>query len=79
MPIGEIVSWGDRGFGFLADEKTLARVFVHVSAIGGREPEIGDRFSYDLVAGRDGRPIAGNVRPMTAESEEADRVFGTPC
>jgi cold shock CspA family protein len=79
MTTGEISKWFvDRGFGFLSDEErpdNFRGTFVHISAIG-HAPEIGDRFAYDIVPGLDGRPVAGNVRPITAAQEECSRVFG---
>lgn len=77
MPTGRITKWFERGFGFLDDDQYPDErgTFVHISAVGHR-PEIGDRFTYDLVPGLDSRPVAGNVRPITAEHEECSRVFG---
>lgn len=77
MPTGRITKWFERGFGFLDDDdRPHGRgTFVHISAL--REaPEIGDRFEYDVSAGLDGRTVAANVRPLTAEMNEARRVFG---
>lgn len=78
MPAGKITKWiDDRGFGFISDDSDpKARgVFVHISAL--REaPNVGDAFSYDVTIGLDGRPAAVNVRPLTAEVEEINRVFG---
>lgn len=78
MPTGKITKWiDDRGFGFLDDDdKPNGRgTFVHISALH-EAPEIGDRFEYDVSTGLDGRTIAANVRPLTAEMNEARRVFG---
>lgn len=76
---GRIEKWvADRGFGFIGDDQDRhgPAVFVHISALGGVAPQVGDAFEYDVVEGRDGRGKAANLRPLTAAREEADRVFG---
>jgi cold shock CspA family protein len=79
MPTGKIDKWFDnRGFGFLSDDDrpdASHGTFVHISALRAA-PAVGDRFSYDINVGLDGRTVAANVRPITAETEEAARVFG---
>lgn len=79
MPIGKIDKWfATRGFGFLSDDDHPGApqgTFVHISALRAA-PAVGDRFSYDINVGLDGRTVAANVRPVTSEMEEARRVFG---
>ncbi len=70
MPIG-IVKWynPDKGFGFIAPEGGGKDIFLHVSAVeraGHGDPYEGDRISYDVEQGRDGRESATNLRAPDA-------------
>lgn len=59
---GRLVKWDDeRGFGFIETED--AQVFVHIKAIRkiATRPRAGDRVSYAIGVGRDGRPAARDV------------------
>ncbi len=61
---GTLHSWNDeRGFGFIAPAHSDTEVFVHVSAFprDGTRPTIGERLSYELDRGRDGKPQAVRV------------------
>lgn len=65
---GVLTEWNDaRGFGFITASAAVpgarGRVFVHVSAFGdGSRPRAGDRVSYELGRGPDGRPRASRAR-----------------
>ena len=62
---GTLTKWNDdRGFGFVTTAGSAA-VFVHASAFGpgAERPRVGDAVTYELGAGRDGRPRAVDVRP----------------
>ena len=66
MPTGT-VKWYNptKGFGFVAPEGGGKDVFRHVSAVeraGRGDPQDGDRLSYDVEQGRDGRESAVNLR-----------------
>ena len=55
-----------KGFGFIQPEGGGKDVFVHVSAVeraGYGDPQDGDRLSFDIEKGRDGRESAINLRP----------------
>jgi len=66
MPVGT-VKWfnGQKGYGFIQPEDGTKDVFVHVSAVeragmdGLRE---GQKVSYDLEQGRQGKTSAVNLR-----------------
>jgi CspA family cold shock protein len=65
MPSGT-VKWFNtaKGFGFIAPDEGGADVFVHISAveqsgITGLADE--EKVTYDLIDGRDGRLMAGNI------------------
>jgi cold shock CspA family protein len=83
---GRIASWNEaRGFGFITPEQDGAEqtatgptgvgLFVHISAIqsDGRLPEPGERVTYLIGSGQDGKPRAVQVffpdRPLTLVDE----------
>lgn len=53
----------ERGFGFIAPTQGGAELFVHISALprDGARPVVGERVSFELGRGRDGRPQAVKV------------------
>lgn len=58
---GELVEWNDdRGFGFIRVDGSGDRVFLHIRSITriANRPRIGDRLTFRLGKGRDGRPAA---------------------
>lgn len=61
---GRIKSWhADKGYGFIDIHADLKDVFFHVSALRTRavQPKAGDRVSFELAKGKDGRMQALNV------------------
>ena len=53
-----------KGFGFIAPDEGGSDVFVHISAVeqAGMTGLADDqKVTYDLVEGRDGRQMAGNL------------------
>jgi len=61
---GRIKAWhADKGYGFIEIHAQSKDVFFHISALQGRAiaPKVGDRVSFELSAGKDGRPQASQV------------------
>ena len=61
------VKWfnSTKGFGFIQPENGNRDVFLHVSALeraGLQAPADGQKVTYDLEKGRDGRESAINIR-----------------
>jgi cold shock CspA family protein len=62
---GTLRSWNDdRGFGFIAPPHGGAELFVHISALprDGSRPTVGERVTYELGRGKNGKPQATNVQ-----------------
>ena len=69
MPSGT-VKWFNttKGYGFIAPDNGGADIFVHISAVEqsgltGLADE--QKVSFDLIEGRDGRQMAGNLSLST--------------
>jgi cold shock CspA family protein len=61
---GSLIKWNaDRGFGFAKTGDSGIEVFVHISAFprSGRQPQIGDPISFEIVSADDGRKQAKAV------------------
>jgi cold shock protein len=61
------VKWfnATKGFGFIQPEGGSKDVFLHVSALeraGLPAPKDGQRITYELESGRDGRQSAGSIK-----------------
>ena len=57
-----------KGYGFIAPDDGGKDIFVHVSAVeqaGMTGLADGETVEFDLVEGRDGRKMAGNLRRAT--------------
>lgn len=68
MPTGT-VKWFNttKGFGFIEPEGGGKDVFVHISAVersGLTGLADNQKVEFDLEEGRDGRQMAGNIKPM---------------
>ncbi len=78
---GTLKTWHeDRGYGAILPDNSAQEVFVHLSAFptDGRIPEVGERLSFSIEAGADGRKRAVRVvRPGNAVSrEERESAWG---
>ncbi len=65
MPTGT-VKWFNtaKGFGFIAPDEGGADVFVHISQVersGLTGLADNEKVTYELIDGRDGRQMAGNI------------------
>lgn len=61
------VKWfnGQKGFGFIEPDDGGKDVFLHISAVersGIPNPDEGQKLSYELETGRDGRSSAANLK-----------------
>ena len=67
MAIGTVKFFNaDRGFGFISDESGGKDAFVHISAVersGMTSLTEGQKLSYDMETGRDGKAKAINLAP----------------
>ena len=68
MPTGT-VKWFNttKGYGFIAPDEGGKDVFVHISAVersGLTGLADNQKIGYELVEGRDGRPMAGALKPL---------------
>lgn len=66
MPTGT-TKWFNptKGYGFIQPDEGGADCFVHISAVeraGLASLTQGDRLSYDLVTGHNGKPAAHNLK-----------------
>ncbi len=81
MPLsGTLRNWNeDRGYGFIAPSHGGAEIFVHASAFprDGTRPTVGEKLSYELDRGRDGKPQAIKVVRLAVGSMRPQRVGGS--
>lgn len=59
---GELVQWNNKGgYGFVRDEAGRD-YYVHISTMGdGNRPRIGDKLTFEIGKGRQGKPVAQAV------------------
>jgi uncharacterized membrane protein YsdA (DUF1294 family)/cold shock CspA family protein len=72
---GTLKSWtDDRGFGFIEPDQGGAEVFVHIKTIVNLQgrPQVGQRFSFEIELGPQGKKRAAKVLPL-----RASRPIGT--
>ena len=68
MPVGT-VKWFNttKGYGFIAPEEGGKDVFVHISAVersGMTGLADNQKVSFELIEGRDGRQMAGDLKAV---------------
>ncbi len=57
----------DKGVGFIVSKEAGNDVFFNISnCVEGYKPQEGDKITFDLGQGRDGRTAAANIAPMDA-------------
>lgn len=65
MPTGTVKFFNtDKGYGFIAPEDGSKDAFVHISAVqaaGIEAPKEGDKLSYELETGQNGKQSATNL------------------
>lgn len=77
---GELINWkDDRGFGFIRQPDGGADLFVHIKSIQktNMRPKTGDHVFYSIGPGKDGRPVAINVKILGARAltRSAPRIW----
>lgn len=73
---GKLVDWDDdRGFGFIQRRTGSEQIFVHIKAIrqSDTHPQLGDRLSYTVGPGRNGKLAALDVAIIRANPHRLPR------
>ncbi|MBC5783187.1 cold shock and DUF1294 domain-containing protein [Ramlibacter sp. USB13] len=79
---GTLQSWNDeRGFGFLAPDQGGDTIFVHIKSLprGGGRPQPGQRFSFEVEPGPQGKKRARNVQVVRAARARPPRRRESPA
>ena len=66
---GVVTSWNEeRGFGFIAADQGGEEIFVHIKTIVNRQgrPQAGQRVSFEIEPGPQGKKRAKNVLPLAS-------------
>jgi len=74
---GTLTKWNDdRGFGFITPTQGGPEVFAHVSAFprDGQRPRLGERFTFEIGTGKDGKQQAKNIVCPTRPAEKPYRL-----
>jgi cold shock CspA family protein len=74
---GTLTKWNDdRGFGFITPTRGGAEIFAHVSAFprDGQRPRIGERLTFEIGTGKDGKKQARNILCPTRPTEKPYRL-----
>ena len=74
---GRLTKWNDdRGFGFITPTQSGPEVFAHVSAFprGGQRPRLGERVTFEIGIGKDGKQQAKNILCPTRPTEKPYRL-----
>ena len=74
---GTLTKWNDdRGFGFITPTQGGPEVFAHISAFprDGQRPRIGERLTFEIGIGKDGKQQAKNIVCPTRPAENPYRL-----
>jgi cold shock CspA family protein len=74
---GTLTKWNDdRGFGFITPTQGGPEVFAHISAFprGSQRPRLGERLTFEIGTGKDGRQQAKNILCPTRPTEKPYRL-----
>ena len=74
---GTLTKWNDdRGFGFITPTQGGPEVFAHISAFprDGQRPRLGERLSFEIGIGKDGKQQAKNIVCPTRPTEKPYRL-----
>lgn len=74
---GTLTKWNDdRGFGFITPTQGGPEIFAHVSAFprDGQRPRIGERLTFEIGTGNDGKQQARNILCPTRPTEKLYRL-----
>lgn len=74
---GTITRWNDdRGFGFITPAQGGVEIFAHISAFpkDGQRPHPGDRVTFEIGTGKDGKKQASNILCPARKTETPYRL-----
>jgi cold shock CspA family protein len=74
---GTLTKWNDdRGYGFITPIQGGLEIFAHVSAFprDGQRPRIGERLTFEIGTGKDGKKQARNILCPTRPAEKPYRL-----
>lgn len=74
---GTLTKWNDdRGFGFITPIQGGPEVFAHISAFprDGQRPRLGERLSFEIGIGKDGKQQAKSIVCPTRPAEKPYRL-----
>jgi cold shock CspA family protein len=74
---GTLTKWNDdRGFGFITPTPGGPEVFAHISAFpkDGQRPRLGERLSFEIGIGKDGKQQAKSIACSTRPAEKPYRL-----
>ena len=78
---GTLKSWNDeRGYGFIVPTNGEADVFLHISELpkDGTHPTVGEKLTYELGLGKNGKPQAINVIRQAIGDTRMLKSMATP-
>ena len=74
---GTLAKWNDdRGFGFITPTQGGPELFAHISAFprDGQRPRLGERLTFEIGIGKDGKQQAKNILCPTRPAEKPYRL-----